>query len=375
MSFAKRRPGRANGLALALACSVAWLGCTESDSPESSSIAPGFVTLPNVAEALPEAYPLGHTCWPRLGDGPDAEWAPTLAETGCYDFSGAVPEIVAGAIPYTVRVPLWSDLATKGRYLLLPEGATMSWSETEAFGFPAGTVIVKEFLLDGQLLESRFVLLEGERWQAVTYRWNDTLTDASVVLDGETITVGDATWYLPGEEDCVLCHTRVSGFVLGLRGDQLFTSFPVFGGEAVNQVAAYDAMGWFDAPLPDPLPLVPLAALDDPDASLEHRARSYLDSNCASCHQPGGAPHSDIDLRITTPLADTDACDVYPLSGDLGLRAAARIITPGDPASSVLSLRMDRRDDDAMPQLSTFLVHDEAVDVVEAWIASLEGCD
>lgn len=351
------------------------VGCAESDAGGEQALAPGFVALPNVADAVPDAFPLGHACWPRTGPSGSAEWAPTLRETGCYRFDGDVPEIAAGAIPYTVRVPLWSDLATKGRYLLLPDGATMTWSATEAFGFPEGTVIVKEFLLDGRLVESRFVLLEGERWQAVTYRWNDALTDASVVIDGETITVGDQTWLLPGEADCVLCHTRVSGFVLGLRGDQLFTEFPVFGGEPVNQVAAYDAMGWFDTPLPAELPLEPLAPLDDPDASLEHRARSYLDSNCASCHQPGGAPHSDIDLRITTPLSETDACDVYPLSGDLGLRAAARIVTPGDPANSVLSLRMDRRDDDAMPQLATFVVHDEAVDVVEAWIASLEGCD
>jgi hypothetical protein len=49
-----------------------------------------------------------------------------------------------------------------------------------------------------------------------------------------------------------------------------------------------------------------------------------------------------MDLRYSTALANTNACDVLPGFGSLGI-ADARLIAPGDPDRSVLVARMNVR--------------------------------
>jgi hypothetical protein len=66
------------------------------------------------------------------------------------------------------------------------------------------------------------------------------------------------------------------------------------------------------------------------------------------------------------------------LKGDLGVMGALRI-TPGDPASSVVSLRMHLRDGTVemplqMPMIGTNVVDAEGVAVIDEWIESLTAC-
>ncbi|HEU4611136.1 MAG TPA: hypothetical protein VFS15_03625 [Kofleriaceae bacterium] len=91
------------------------------------------------------------------------------------------------------------------------------------------------------------------------------------------------------------------------------------------------------------------------------------------CHRPGGPAQGDLDLRIDTPLADTNACDRAPAFGDLELDDA-RVIAPGAPGRSVLLARMGTRGDDQMPPLGTFEVDTVATATIAEWIASLTSC-
>jgi len=130
----------------------------------------------------------------------------------------------------------------------------------------------------------------------------------------------------------------------------------------------------FAAPLNPPAAQQP--ALPDPfgtAGSLAERARAYLHTNCAGCHRPNGSTPSPMDLRWNTALAATNACNVVPQAGDLGV-AGARIIAPGDPDASVLLLRMDRRDAQGMPPVASHLVDAAGVQLVRDWIAALGGC-
>ena len=52
----------------------------------------------------------------------------------------------------------------------------------------------------------------------------------------------------------------------------------------------------------DPHAISALADADDETASIEWWLRSYLQTNCAQCHQPNGSSRGDWDARITTPL-------------------------------------------------------------------------
>ena len=119
------------------------------------------------------------------------------------------------------------------------------------------------------------------------------------------------------------------------------------------------------------------ATLADPfddSAPLDDRARAYLHTNCAQCHRPGGPTPVSIDLRYTTALANTGTCDAVPETVDLDL-PDPRIVDPGDPANSVLLLRMDRRDRQGMPPLASAQVDTEGVALISSWINNLAGCN
>jgi hypothetical protein len=131
----------------------------------------------------------------------------------------------------------------------------------------------------------------------------------------------------------------------------------------------------FSSPLqgtPATLPAMPDPA--DTSADLGSRARAYLHTNCAQCHQPGGPTPVNLDLRYTTLLANTNACDVLPDAGGLGLMMP-RIIAPGDASRSVLVARVDRRDVNGMPPLGSTVVDAAGVALLNDWVNSLTGCN
>ena len=68
-------------------------------------------------------------------------------------------------------------------------------------------------------------------------------------------------------------------------------------------------------------------------------ARSYLDANCAACHQPSAPRPAGLDLRATTAIEDTGLVGSDPTYGDLG-RAGSKLIAPGKPKNSLLLERL-----------------------------------
>jgi cysteine synthase len=80
-----------------------------------------------------------------------------------------------------------------------------------------------------------------------------------------------------------------------------------------------------------------------------------------------------MDLRYTTTLASTNACNIAPTSGDLGI-AGARLIAPGNSATSIVPARMNRRDANAMPPLGSNIIDTNGVVLIQQWIDSLSGC-
>ena len=121
-----------------------------------------------------------------------------------------------------------------------------------------------------------------------------------------------------------------------------------------------------------------LFSIDDASATHELRAKSYLHSNCAHCHQPNGNAPTVLDLRFTTPLSQMNACDVDPLEGDLGINGI-KILDPlgsFDQPNSVLVNRMASLDTTTrMPPLATEIVDDNALFVVKSWIDELTSCN
>lgn len=172
------------------------------------------------------------------------------------------------------------------------------------------------------------------------------------------------------------CHTSAANFALGPEIAQFNKDFTYPStGRTANQLETIDHVMMFTGPLPGPAStLDKLADPDDASAPLDDRVRAYLHTNCAQCHRPNGPTPSTMDLRYTTVLADTNACDAVPLNGNIG-NPTARLIDPGNSGNSLLVERMQRRDIHGMPPIGSSVVDTVNVARIAAWIDGLTGCN
>ena len=329
-----------------------------------------------------------------------------LSESGL--FRSVKGHIVEPAlIPYQVNSPLWSDGAEKFRFIAMPgESPQIEIPEKRGWSFPNETVLVKSFsleMVEGDVdskrwVETRFMTRQQNEWIGYSYRWNDDQSDASLVsregLDVEfTITTQAGTrqmpWHYPSRAECMVCHSRASGFVLGLSTGQMNRDFehspyhPQSGiGDqhekattleqtkpAENQLAMLERLGLIKLPKP-PEELEQLVNPYDPREKLEARAKSYLHSNCAICHVDAGGGNSQIQLEYAVELDKMKLIDALPVHDKFGLDEA-RLVSPGHPERSVLLHRMSKRGRGQMPQLATTLVDHAAVEMMTQWIREL----
>ena len=298
-----------------------------------------------------------------------------LSNSGCTD-PADITQPYAGLLPYDINAPFWSDGAQKERYIGIPNGSTITRDADEDWQFPNGTVIVKNFRLGGDLIETRHLMRHPDGvWAGYTYEWNAQQTEATRVKGGKTVSIHGQDWIFPAESQCMSCHTSAAGFALGPETAQLNRAFnyPTTL-RTSNQLETIDHILMFTTPLPAPVQSLPmLTSPTDSGADIDDRARAYLHTNCAQCHRPGGPTPSSMDLRYTTSLAATNACDVMPLGGDLGI-VNARLIAPGDPARSLVITRASRRDSHGMPPLGSNLIDNDGINLLTDWVNSLSGC-
>jgi uncharacterized repeat protein (TIGR03806 family) len=292
----------------------------------------------------------------------------------------------AGLVPYAVNSPLWSDGAVKTRWMALPAGGKITFAEKGEWAFPNGTVFVKHFELPTdqshpearRRLETRLLVRDASgSAYGVTYKWRPDNSDADLVTDAitEDISIRTAAgetrkqaWYFPSQNDCLRCHTPAAGYVLGPKTRQLNGDFAYASGTTDNQLRTWNHLGLFDPPLDESkiAGFDKLAAVADASAPLDLRARSYLDSNCAQCHRPGGV-HALWDARFDTPIESTSIVNGRPV-GQAGI-AGAKIVKPGDAEHSLLFRRIDVVDPVLkMPPLARNLIDPAAAAAIEKWV-------
>lgn len=312
---------------------------------------------------------------PVPGQGPNT-FPDRLSKTGCVDPTDA-KKPAGGLVAYGVTAPLWSDGALKERWLALPDGKTITVKDTDGdFDFPAGTVLVKTFSLDNKRIETRLFMRHDDGvWAGYSYEWLDDQSDAVLLPAGKIKTAFAQTWTYPSRSDCVSCHTEAAGRSLGLELGQLNAEFTYPSTNRLsNQLKTLDHIGMFDKPLGKPVDQ--LVAYPDPygtAGTAEQRARAYVHSNCSNCHRPQGGGRGAMDLRWGTAFADTKTCNVDPEAGDLGI-GGAKLVVPGDPALSLVSIRPHSAAANRMPPLATSVVDTAGVKVVDDWIRALGAC-
>lgn len=307
----------------------------------------------------------------------------TLADTGAFqDLQTLEPH--PGIVPYDVNVSFWSDGAWKRRWFSIPDPAAKIHSAGKGrWEFPEGSVFIKHFELElvkgdpasRRRVETRFLVRNSEGVYGLTYRWNDAQDNAFLVGshgDNQTFTVVEngvtrqQVWRFPSRSECITCHNPVGGLVLGVNGAQLNRTFN-YGGGNVSQIRALAQAGYFAGQ-----PSVGRKLVDPANqrASLEARTRSYVEVNCAYCHQPGGLARSSWDARVSVPKTRNGIIN-GTLNDPMG-DPANRVVAPRSPEHSMLLQRMTMTDPARrMPPLGSSVVDEDAVALISEWINKL----
>lgn len=311
-----------------------------------------------------------------------------LSDTGLYAADGTV---AAGNLPFLPQYPLWTDGADKARWIHLPEGARIDVGDIDAWRFPVGTKLWKEFAWGGHKVETRLLwLAEPDSWVFATYVWNDAQTDAELAPDegvpGAYEFAAGRRHSIPGRNDCVTCHGTGPAAVLGFSALQLSDdrdplaphSAPLpAGAVTLRSLVAADRLA---PPRPELVAAPPRIRTDDP---VERAALGYLSTNCGACHNStgslarlgldfrhdaGGAPGSP-EPAVTTAVDASGNWTVPGVAAD-----SSRVVAPGSPSHSAVVYRMNsRRPSSQMPPLGSVVRDDEAVALIREWVSGLKG--
>ena len=308
---------------------------------------------------------------PRL---PPDHFPQRLSATGCVDPDDPTRP-AAGLISYDVNAPLWSDGAEKERYLAIPDDKTITINADQDWDLPIGSVAMKTFSVGGKRIETRlFMRHDDGGWGGYTYEWNADGTDAALLPAGKMRALSDtAVWGYPSRTQCIQCHSKAAGGTIGLETAQLNRDgvYPSTN-RLSNQLATLDHIGMFSAPLAQPPADAPRLADPAGKDPLEDRARSYLHANCAHCHRPMGGGQGTMDLTYAQLLKGTVTCNADNTQGPIG--SATKLVAPGAPVNSILSLRLHATDSKRMPPVGVTVTDTQGAALIDEWISSLTVC-
>src|SRR5687767_3917442 len=223
----------------------------------------------------------------------DRTWPPsTLQDTGLYS-DWATKTVASSRLPFSPQYPLWSDGATKSRWMSLPPGGFIDGSNPDVWRFPVGTRFWKEFRF-GRRAETRFIEHTREGWQFASYVWNDDETEATVAPEfgiRQSVTIRDGVRHaIPSRTDCRACHEAGPVRALGVSTLQLSSDrdpsaphaeAPATGAVDLSQLVARGLVRG----LPSHLTTAPRIVAA---TSTSRAALGYLHTNCGSCHTAAG---------------------------------------------------------------------------------------
>ena len=139
----------------------------------------------------------------------------------------------------------------------------------------------------------------------------------------------------------------------------------------MNQLQKWHDLGMISGSIPNSIETV--VDWTNGSESLQDRVRAYLDMNCSHCH----ADQKHCDYRAprfawieTTDPANLGIC-IEP--DETPLPQHTHIISSGNIPRSALYYRINSTDETVrMPLLGRTIVHEEAVQLIEQWINSLD---
>jgi uncharacterized repeat protein (TIGR03806 family) len=294
-----------------------------------------------------------------------AAFRPNLSELNL--FQGTLSDLNPSvyAFEYQLKTQLFTDYAFKQRLIALPTGESMTYDGEGLPIFPENTLIAKTFYYYNDernpsagkhIIETRILLKINGEWQTGDYKWNDDATEASLDPNGSEVPVSwvdqqgnenNITYKIPSNTDCFTCHNRYD--IATPIGPKIRTLNFEVNGE--NQIQHFIDIGYLTG-LNSPDGLASIVNWEDTNASLEDRARSYFDVNCAHCHIPGGM--CDVESNLNLDFA-TSFNDSKIFENRFNIRARMGFYIPGF----------------SMPYIGTVSIHSEGVALIFEYLDTL----
>jgi hypothetical protein len=309
-----------------------------------------------------------------------------LLGTGlCVD--AACATISADVSAYTPRYALWSDGATKRRWIYIPSGSLIDTTDMDFWQFPQGTKIWKEFTApDGSgnpvRVETRYIVKLGSGsastdWYMVAYQWNAANDDATAAPQGAANANG-TQHTIPTQADCRLCHERLGTTrILGFGAIQLDATA---GAGQVDLTGAIANHWLSNPPSGTAEPYFPFPT-DGTTGAID--AVGYMHANCGHCHNAQSAVNLNnnimMQLKLTVgTLSSVTTTPPYATAiGQVAQFAAggpANLIMAGSPSTSNIYFRFTSTNSAVrMPPVEdcTKLNDPTGAATLSTWIANL----
>lgn len=307
-------------------------------------------------------------------------------------------------IPYEPASSLFSDYAIKKRFIWMPKDARGTFNGVNnVIELPVGAALIKSFYYDNvqpnnttRIIETRIMIRKASGWIFAEYVWNEEQTEAYLNMDGSSTSVewkdenniikAVSNYRIPSGEQCLICHKvdsdEGSGVVsaaipIGIKPQNLNFSYNYTTGNE-NQLSKWVQLNYLENAIPTNIEST--VDYEDTSKSLELRARSYLDINCAHCHQQGshcsyrpmrfafsesGTVNGRTNLGV---CVETEDMAGFPES-------LSKIINPGNFNRSMLYYRLNTEEEGyKMPLLGRSIIHEEGINLIKDYINSLSGC-
>lgn len=294
-------------------------------------------------------------------------------------------------LPYEPASSLFTDYAKKKRFVWMPNGLKATFNgNNKVLELPVGAALIKTFYYDHvqpsnstRIMETRIMIRKSTGWIFAEYIWNAEQTEANLDLSGsysnvswneDNITPKSTNYRFPSSSECFTCHKSGSiSIPIGIKPQNLNLNYN-YSGVSKNQLSKWVEQGYLENAIPTNI--VSTVNYKDTSNSLDLRVRSYVDINCAHCHQQNS--HCDYrPMRFafseTTIPANLGIC-IPPQDLTVGAGISS-VVQPNNSGRSMMFYRLNTSDESfRMPIIGRTIIHTEGVALIQEWINSLPPC-